>query len=215
MKYERTRMRDTAAYQIEEYKQVRAELMERERFIGQLAIVAFVSSATLISGLLGAFSGKNLTPSQLGGFIPYLMLAPLLVTIPIYFIVGSHRKDLFRAGAYLQVFYEEDGAGIGWQTRIQQFRAKKKGDSLDTLPLFFWSVAIICVFSSFMLKGRGDLTECTWLDLAILIAIFAVMNRADHLYSSAPKSHRKKCIDAWRAVKNVDHVATPSKKEIQ
>ena len=207
-------MRDPAEYQIEEYKQVRAELMERERVIGQLAIVSFISSATLISGLLGAFFGKTLTSAQLGGLMPYLMLAPLIVVIPIFFIIGSHRRDLFRAGAYLQVFYEEDGAGIGWQTRIQQFRSKKKGDSLDTLPLFFWFVAGVCAVSFFSLRGGDNLCEYTWLDLVAIIIVSALMIRADYLYASAPKRHRAECIDAWRAVKDVNSVAATSKKEI-
>lgn len=194
-------MNNKQDFLLEEYKQIRSELMERERSINNMATVAIVASTTLASALITIFL-KELHGVTNNVSFPFhlLFLTPLCISIPLFFVLTSHRKDLFRAGAYIQVFYEEKGIGIAWQTRIGKFRNEMRGNPLDTFSIIFWVIFFLCTILCW-LTSQKQFVWHYWAQVILIAMAFAFQMYAHVGYHRAPKSYREKCIQIWRIVR--------------
>lgn len=199
-------MNNKQEFLLEEYKQVRSELMENQRSIIHLATVAIIASTSLASALIAISLSKELTCAT-NDFLfpfPFLFLTPLCISIPLFYVLMSHRKDLFRAGAYIQVFYEEKGAGIAWQRRIGNFRKKMPGNPLDNFQIIFWVIFLLCTMICvlYCLNSQKQFLWYHWAGIIfIIIMAFIFQVVACVKYQAASKSYRDNCIQTWRIVR--------------
>lgn len=189
---------------IEEYKQVRGEINKLAESIQQLFLVAIVSNTSLISGLAALFYklGEN------GGnrwdlLFSYMFLLPMLITIPILYLMKSHRSNLHRSATYLKVFFEEEGLGFGWETKVDDFRRKYSEESLDFVPWVFWSFFLIStlLLTHSILVYSGSLYESWFLVVSTILLLTIV---AFFLYDAHRKFSKVKREDyyrAWQAIK--------------
>lgn len=190
--------------QTEEYIQVRNEIVSRERTITQLFAVALIASVSILSAVSTFFF--KLSPDEVAGVsseYAYAFLGPLIVIIPILFVLVSHCRDIHRSGTYLHVFFEEANLGPLWETRLAKFREKNKGESLDAIPLTFWAISLFAVVFFFLAlyKVSGFAWNLTWvLAVILVIAALVVLGIGHALFSYASISIRDKYYKSWREI---------------
>lgn len=190
---------------IEEYKQVRGEINKLAESIQQLFLVAIVSNTSLISGLAALFYklGENGT-KEWNLLFSYMYLLPMLITIPILYLMKSHRINLHRSATYLKVYFEESGLGFGWETRVDRFRRVYSEESLDFVPWVFWSfylISTLLLIHSVLVYSR-PLQEI-WLLMVLALLLLAIV--AFFLYDAHRKFSQVKREDyysTWHAIKS-------------
>jgi uncharacterized membrane protein YphA (DoxX/SURF4 family) len=193
------------SFQIEEYKLIYSGITELERSINQLFAIAIATSVTILSAF-GAFFFKleqdeliNLNPAYAFPF-----LSPLVILIPILFILISHRKGIFRSGTYARVFYEESDMGPSWETRLEYFRQKQKGESLDVIPSTFWAISIISilsfVFALYIIEGYKNHITCL-VSVSIIAVALYLIGIGHSQFSDAAKGKRIYYYSLWQDIK--------------
>src|SRR3954463_6345244 len=97
-------------FKIEEYKDMRTAMLQRDTSMTQILLIGLVSNVTLIVGISAFyFNIYNKSPTDLPQKLSYFFLAPTAVIIPLLAILNSHRRDIRLFGSYIFVFYEEPG----------------------------------------------------------------------------------------------------------
>ncbi len=92
-------------YELEEYRLIRAEILQYLEEFQTVRNMMYAVTGVLIG--FGVQTGNS-----------YLLLLPLLVIVPSYFIAIDYEKCVNVAATYLKVFYEQkDGFPIRWETR--------------------------------------------------------------------------------------------------
>jgi len=192
--------------QIEEYKQVRDEIVFREKTISYLFAIALGTSVSILSAV-GTFFFK-LKPTELYSVSPwlaYVFLAPIAVIIPILLLLAEHRRDIHRSGTYLHVFFEDAGLGPMWETRVTEFRKKFKGESLDVLPWPFLAISSLSVvgfiWTSYLISGSDG--NLKWL-VSVIISLLFVWGYWK--FSQASISIREKYYRHWQKIREQLHI---------
>lgn len=92
-------------YELEECRLIRAEILQYLEEFQTVRNMMYAVTGVLLG--FGVQTGNS-----------YLLLLPLLVIIPSYFIAIDYEKCVNVAATYLKVFYEQkDGFPIKWETR--------------------------------------------------------------------------------------------------
>jgi len=190
-------------FQLEEYKQIRDDITDLERAMTQLFAVAVATSVTILSAV-GAFFFK-IEPEvleKLSAAYAYPFLGPEAILIPILFLLVSHRRDIHRFGTYLLVFYEEHDFGPMWEIKVTRFREKKKGESLDVLPVTFWGIYVISVIGFiYALSKVTDINCQTALFPGSLIIVTLVLMAYGHYkFRHASTTIRDDYYKIWKEI---------------
>ena len=134
---------------LEEYRALRATILERgtTRFV--VTTITFVSWA----GLLLAANSLSVVPAI--GLIPLVVLA-------VGFEVGfAIHFGVERIGRFLQVRYESADTLPGWEHAVMKVAASK-GSSAGIDPLFAWPYCLAATLNLFvvlLMLGPGSATE--------------------------------------------------------
>lgn len=174
-------------------------IKDREHAIRQL----FSTSIALSVGILSAVAGFiNTNPeSFIKDTIAYIYLLPTTVTIPIFILLGSIRGDLLRAGNYVRVFFDESGSGIRWSTRLNRFRDKVHGESLNPVPLTYWTIAAVC--SLFSINAIHSLdTESSLYSYIPIALVFIFQAYAHYQFSLRRSSLGSQHLRAWQKLRD-------------
>lgn len=111
-------------YYLEEYHAIRAEILQYLEEFQTVRNMMFTVTGTLLGFGVGTDR-------------PYLLLLPLLVIIPSYFIAIDYEKCVNVAAAYLKVFYEQkDGFPAKWETRKVYLDVYLRKASEKYVPIF-------------------------------------------------------------------------------
>lgn len=129
-------------FKLEEFKQLRKDITQRDSSMTQLFLTGLVASVTLLSAISVFFF--NMYTKYPSVDLCYFFLAPIIVIIPITSIIDSHRRDIRRMGSYIKVFYEDQGFGPTWETAHDQITLLDKEEGHDAVPLVLWALVIIC-----------------------------------------------------------------------
>jgi hypothetical protein len=188
-------------FSIEEYKELRAEIRQRESNMTQFLVVGLVANVTLISGVTAFYYNmyKN-TPNEMFPILSYLFLAPAVIIVPLLLILNSHRRDIRLIGSYIQVFYEETGYGPLWEIahdKRANYNADREGH--DFIPVTFWGLLLICL----ALYGY-NLYLCSSITiyyLPIPLLIIMIMAATHMSYNSSKHEFYRKNLEMWRSIR--------------
>ena len=179
---------------IKEYDHLRDLIEARESAIRVLFSTSVSVSIPLLSAIIGFVFTRDMQ------FVfSYLFLCPVLISIPFFQLLSSHRRDLFRAGNYIRVFFDEDRGGHGWDTSLNKYRKIEHGESLNTIHYLYWALHVICSFLflyTLLVQGSSVLPH-----LIPLLIVTLFLTRANRTYRSA-WNQRSRMLDVWRQVAN-------------
>ena len=96
---------------IEEYNALRAELLQRDNQFDNYRKIAYTATTAVL-----AFS---LSQKE-----PLISLIPIVMIIPLYIISEDTIRGMSKIGAYIRVFYNDDG--FCWEKRNMSYGDKKK-----------------------------------------------------------------------------------------
>jgi hypothetical protein len=103
-------------FKMEEYKDLRADIRQRDTSMTQILLFGLVANVTLISGISAFyFNVYTKSPGDITAKLSYFFLTPVAIIIPILAILNSHRRDIRLFGSYIKVFYEDVGYGPTWE----------------------------------------------------------------------------------------------------
>ena len=186
-------------FMLEEYKELRNEIMFLEKSIGQFSLAAIIASISLLSAIGAIFFRIELDQLRnLPPIAPYFFLFPPLILISVLFILGSHRRDIHRLGTYLQVFIEENIFGDGWEVRLDRFRQINEGESLDHVPKVFWVVYFLSVGLFFFTIYYENFNYYKMLHILIPMLEGIFLYLADKKFQSSSISIRAKYLKDWK-----------------
>ena len=116
--------------ELEEYRALRATIRDRgtARVWTALVGVALWAALTVTTAALAA--------------LPVATLLPLLLLAVTFEIVYALHTGVERIGRYLQVFFEEDESGRGWEHAAMSYGQTYPGGSDPLFSLYFCTAAV-------------------------------------------------------------------------
>lgn len=191
-------------YLLEEFKELRKEIMFLEKSVGQYSIAAIIASISLLSGV-GAIIFKSDFNYINNSFpiVPYFFLFPPLILVSILLILSSHRRDIHRIGTYIQVFIEENIFGDGWEVRLNQFRKINEGESLDHIPKVFWVIYLLSVALFLFAFNCDNFNNYKMLHFLVPAIEGFCLYLAEKNFKDSSIQIRDKYINNWKKVQKV------------
>jgi hypothetical protein len=153
--------------ELEEYRALRATIRERG------TTRAWVVLAGLVAWALAAIATVALIAP------PIVTLIPLLVLIATFEVAFSLHVGAERIGRYIQVFFEDETTGPGWEHRIMSFGRVLPGVSDPLFAWCFWIAAIANVIPAMLSEPPPAPIEWAFLGLghAMFVARVALGRR--------------------------------------
>ena len=192
--------RESMHYRIEEYKQLREEIRQRDSSMTKIFHTGLIANISLISAI-SAFYFKMFIDdtSSMSAHFSYFFLAPILLIITLLSMITAHRQDIRKIASYIQVFYEENKCGPTWETAHNEMAKYNPEEAHDFVPsslwcLFFISIALF-IFS-LHLTGNKIVSLHTLVPLPFIIVMTGLHLR----YSDTKESFYKKYLNAWREI---------------
>ena len=190
---------DCVANKLEEYKQLRTEIVLHMQLQCQYTI-ATISATALPFGI--AFATKN--PN------PYLFLAPLSIIFPCIFNNANRSEAILRTGTYIQVFHEADLSILGWETRLYKLPQTLRGTNfikyikrfLSTSSVFFiglLSIALFLVISSTRIITQDF--RCASPAIYLIAVTLVLLLIYAQIQLLLIPSRRDRYIDAWKMLR--------------
>lgn len=162
--------KDKVTALIEEYKQLKSEIMDWSRVRNQFISITLTASAALFAY---GFSTKN----------PYIFLAPLLIQVPCLFICLAERSAILTISGYIQHVIEHQIPTLNWETLITDYYINKKENPIQKLTIGIIGFVLYPILLSFLLSAiyfhwrvefNGHL-EWNVLGIAIFIALLFIV----------------------------------------
>ena len=107
---------------VEEYRALRQHIQGQFTLIFQVFTVSIVAAIALLGYALNNILGilaKAQDVSNLGLYL-FFPLLPLIVIIPFALLIKALRKEIFKWGAYVEV-YLEDGKDWKYETELNKY----------------------------------------------------------------------------------------------
>ncbi|MDP2754898.1 MAG: hypothetical protein Q8P40_10995 [Nitrospirota bacterium] len=186
--------------ELEEYKALRNEILVRGRGIGHLLIASLVILVPFISTIiLYVMQNSEKMKGDPSLLYSYIFLFPLLIIIPCAFFIVALRKDIYRYGTYIEIFFEEGSDGPKWETALSKLRQIRCEESLDPTFWLYWALFFICSgffgYTLFLLK-----LQKLHLLVPLIVALFLV--KAHLTYKKTPTKIRKNLYNNWLSVRD-------------
>jgi len=128
---------------LEEYRQLKREIMEWSRVRNQFVVITLTVSATIFSF---GFSTQN----------PYIFLVPLLIQIPCLYICLAERLSILTISVYIQHIIEPQISTLNWETWITKYyikKNKKKRSPIKKLTVGISGFVLYPIIASFFLSA--------------------------------------------------------------
>jgi len=184
---------------IEEYKSLREEILTRGRGVAQVIITSLIILVPFISTIIVYVTQHSIEMKKNPNILyPYIFLCPLLIVIPCTFFLISLRKDIYRYGTYIQVFYEEGSDGPKWETMLHKFRQIHQEESFDPTFWLYWALFFICGgFFGYILI----VLSFSLLHLIVPFVAAMLLLKSHYTYRQIPTKIRKKLYNNWLEIK--------------
>jgi hypothetical protein len=183
-----------------EYKELRAEIRQRDTSMTQLFLTGVIAAVALTSGISGFyFNLYTKAPEEIPWQLSYFFLAPVAVIIPILSMLTGHRREIRRIASYIQVFYEEPGLGPTWESSHQRMALIAIEEAHDFVPVAFWclfavSIGLYCYGIAVAEAG------CLWVHLFAPMLLSVLMTVAHVRYRGSKHHYYAKRLSEWRDI---------------
>lgn len=196
-------------YELEEYKQLRSELSDREAAIRRYFLFCIVSTGSIMASAATLFFSKNPSStlsSNISSWFPYVFISPIVIILPLSFLMVANRKDIFFIGTYLKVFYDQRNLGTKWETSIEKFYAnEERKHSLDGIPRTIFMLVSLSYIAFVMaergLKGHFEISA--WHIIIVLIPYLLIVVFWLK-FNEIPNRLRTKYLNRWNQIINED-----------
>jgi hypothetical protein len=105
-----------------------------------------VAGSTTFLGAALAFFSSQLKDNRLNSVLCLIFLLPIPFIIFSMMQLAAHRKDAFKMGYFIKVFYEEKYGGACWHVASDIWRKHNKGESFDSARFLLWSLFLCALF---------------------------------------------------------------------
>lgn len=205
---------------VEEYRALRQHIQGQFTLIFQVFTASIVAAIALLgyalNNTLGVFA-KAEHISNLGLYL-FFPLIPLAIIIPFAFLIKSLRKEIFKWGAYVEV-YLEDGKNWKYETELNKYMEKhRERESFNPIALSYFVLGGLCFglsLSLYLYKFPLSFPNLFWL---ILIFVFAIV--VGWLYKKwwddfkdIPIKARQEYVLRWKKTKNYTSESTQLQNE--
>jgi hypothetical protein len=189
--------------QLEEYRALREEMRQRQAAMTQLFLASLVAAVALISGITAFyFNVYTKNPGKIPDHLALILLAPILIIIPILYIIRSHRRDIRRFASYIQVFFEETGCGLKWETAHDKWTDTRKEEGHDAVPWTFWVLGFVCFGLYWIgLDFSKVSNKCLYVIIPLLV-FFIFMLHAHVTYAKSKDKYHRECLKLWRTIQS-------------
>ena len=193
----------------EEYNKLARHIEGQFRLIVQVFTVSIVAAVALLGYVLKVLTAGGVY-SDLMVLLP---LAPLAITTPCAYLIRELRKEIFKWGAYVQV-YLEDGGDWRYETELTKYmriHSHVEKESFNLIGIAYWVLFGVCGGVSVgwgvwgMYEGSMMLGAVIVLASAVSI-VFGLLWLyrtwwAD--YKDIPVQYREKYVRRWTEVKQM------------
>lgn len=187
-------------FMLAEYKELRAEVRQKETLMTQLFLTGVVATITLTLGISVFFFNLYIDdPTKISSQLSYFFLAPIAVIIPILKLITAHRRDIRRFCSYMQVVYEEQGFGPTWESSHQKMALMTTEEAHDFVPMTLWSLFGLCIglyFYGIVLSKVSYL----WLHILAPAFLCSLMLVNHILYQRSKHQYYAKLLLEWREI---------------
>lgn len=192
--------REFVLYRIEEYKQLREEIRQRDSSMTKIFHTGLIANISLVSAISAFFFNMlSDNPSSISVHLSYFFLAPILLIIALLSMITAHRQDIRKIASYIQVFFEENKCGPTWETSHNEMTKYNPEEAHDFVPSALWCLFLICIYLFLYSLHLTVKKMISFHSLSILPFIIVMI--AMHLkYSDSKKSFYKKYLDVWRKI---------------
>ena len=194
---------------VEEYRAIRQHIHGQFTLIFQVFTVSIVTTIALLgyalNNTLGVFA-KAEHISNLGLYL-FFPLIPLAIIIPFAFLIKSLRKEIFKWGAYVEV-YLEDGKNWKYETELNKYMEKhRERESFNPIALSYFVLGGLCFGLSLSLYLYKFPLSFPSLFYLIAIFVFAIVmgwlyKKWWDDYKDIPIQARQEYILRWKETKN-------------
>ena len=194
---------------VEEYRAIRQHIQGQFTLIFQVFTVSILAAIALLGYALNNILGtlaKAKDISSLGVYL-FFPLFPLAVIIPFAFLIKSLRKEIFKWGAYIQV-YLEDGKDWKYETELNKYMANyREKESFNPIALSYFVLSGLCFAFSISLYLYKFPLSFPNLSYLIAILVFAIVigwlfKKWWDDYNEIPTEARKEFMLRWKEVQN-------------
>lgn len=199
-------MKNRTVYKLEEYKYIQQEIVTHQRLVFQVFVISVIASLSIFGYYLGNYVSVENT-ENLTNLIP---IFPLAVIIPSALIITRIREDIFRWGAYIQVFFENEEPA--YETRLSIIRDNRSNSFKESYtPIFcIWWILVIL---SLLFYLHAFATKCftPWTFNFIIMGIVSVLGiisivlfviTTKRYNNITKKEYRQKLIHEWQDISN-------------
>jgi hypothetical protein len=187
-----------------EYEGIRRQVEGQFSLIVQVFVASVIASVALFGYGFQTLARKE---DSVSGLAPFLVLAPLAITIPCAYFIASLRREIFKWGTYIQTFLE-DGRNLRYETELARYREKyKETESLSPIALTYWGLFLI--FASSFGWGLHTSSSSLWW-LFVLVLPVCLLLHWNCRYNAIPTKDRGKMEERWRTIKNQPTNSPPS-----
>ena len=201
-------------FKLTEYKELRAELRQRDTSMTQLFLTGVVATMTLTVGISAFFFNLYINdPTKISWQLSYFFLGPIAVIIPILQMITAHRREIRRFASYMQVFYEEQHLGPTWESSHYEMALMRTEEAHDFVPYTLWFLFVLCIGLYFY--GIA-LSKVSSLLLHVLApAVLLLLMLYSHIWFQLSKhKYYAKLLLEWRKIYRQINLSNQEKKEV-
>jgi len=188
-------------FKTEEYRELRAAILQRDTSMTQIFLVGLVANVTLIIGISAFyFNIYTKSPSDITAKLSYVFLGPVAIIIPTLAILISHRRDIRLFGSYIFVFYEDLGYGPTWETSHDRKTDLDTEEAHDFVPMTLWALHSICLaLFWYSLSLCPDNT--LYYHIASPLPLIVIMAMTHYRYMNSKQQFYRQKVAMWRKIR--------------
>lgn len=191
----------------EEYNKLARQVEGQFRLIVQVFTVSIVAAVALLGYVLKLLAAGEVDSD----FTVFLPLAPLAITTPCAYLIRELRKEIFKWGAYVQV-YLEDGEDWRYETELTKYMRRHSDvekESFNPIGIAYWVLFGVCggvsigwgiwrVYEASMMLRAVILLLAV---VAIVVGVLWLYKRWWVDYKDIPMQYREEYVRRWTEVK--------------
>jgi hypothetical protein len=191
---------ESVLYRIEEYKQLREEIRQRDSSMTKIFHTGLIANISLVSAI-SAFYFKMFSDNSfsISVQLSYFFLAPILLIIALLSMINAHRQDIRKIASYIQIFYEDNNCGPTWETAHDEMTKYNPEEAHDFVPSALWCLFSICTalfVYTLHLTGKNIIS----LHLLSLLPFIIVMTATHLRYADSKEKYYKKYLKEWKEI---------------
>ena len=183
---------------LEEYKLLRQKIDNQSKLIVQSFTFSVVTSCALLGYLLTTLKDIGITFLSI-----HLLLCPLLIIVPISYLIIENRKEIYKWATFICVFHEKNDKTFFESALAIMNKNNGTSETLSPMFLAYWSLTFVCLFLYIFLSIINKIFELWQLILPLLF--IWLIYRAHYKFKYKLKLYKSSCYKEWRSIKNNEY----------